>query len=160
MPVTIDSSVSLDDKYMLEKGRVFLSGMQALVRLLIAIRQRDDAAGLNTGVFVSGYRGSPLGGFDHAMWSARSILEQRNIRFVPGVNEDLAATAVWGTQQVNLNPGSQVDGVAGIWYGKGPGVDRSLDVFKHANGAGVDPHGGVLAIMAANPRRLRTKAKR
>ena len=142
-----DNTVSLDDKYALEQGRVFVSGTQALVRLLIAIRQRDQAAGLNTGVFVSGYRGSPLGGFDNALWKARSFLEARNIHFAPGVNEDLAATAVWGAQQINLNPGSQVDGVAGIWYGKGPGADRSLDVFKHANAAGVDPKGGVLAIL-------------
>lgn len=147
MSMTSNAAVSLDDKYLLERGRVFLSGTQALVRMLIAIRQRDDADGLNTGVFVSGYRGSPLGGFDFALWNGRSFLEARNIRFVPGVNEDLAATAVWGSQQLNLKPGAQVDGVVGVWYGKGPGADRSLDAFKHANAAGVDPRGGVLAIL-------------
>jgi indolepyruvate ferredoxin oxidoreductase len=147
MSTTDGATVSLDDKYTVEKGRVFLSGTQALVRLLLALRQRDRAAGMNTGVFVSGYRGSPLGGFDYALWRARAFLEAENIHFVPGVNEDLAATAVWGSQQVNLKPGSQVEGVAGVWYGKGPGADRSLDVFKHANAAGVDPKGGVLAIL-------------
>ena len=99
-------------------------------------RARDRAAGLNTAGFISGYRGSPLGAYDSALWQAKALLEQNDIRFQPGLNEDLAATAVWGSQQVGLFPGSTVDGVFGIWYGKGPGVDRSLDVLRHANWAG------------------------
>ncbi len=138
--------VSLDDKYGLESGRVYLTGTQALVRLALAQRDRDRAAGLKTAGFISGYRGSPLGGYDQALWKARRHLLGHDIHFQPGVNEDLAATAVWGSQQVNLWPGGTVDGVFGIWYGKGPGVDRSGDVFKHANGAGTAPHGGVLAL--------------
>jgi indolepyruvate ferredoxin oxidoreductase len=141
------AAVTLDDKYVLEKGRVYLTGTQALVRLPLAQRQRDRAAGLNTGGFISGYRGSPLGGYDQALWRAKAFLAAENIHFVPGVNEDLAATSVWGSQQTNLFPGATVDGVIGVWYGKGPGVDRSVDVFKHANAAGTDPRGGVLAIV-------------
>src|SRR6185503_11131543 len=128
--------VSLDDKFELGTGRVFLTGVQALVRLLILQRQRDTQAGLNTGGFVSGYRGSPLGGLDLALWSAQKFLDRARIKFQPGLNEDLAATAVWGTQQVTMYEGANVDGVFAMWYGKGPGVDRSGDVFKHANFAG------------------------
>jgi indolepyruvate ferredoxin oxidoreductase len=138
--------INLDDKYALSEGRVFLTGTQALVRLLLLQRQRDVMAGLNTAGYVSGYRGSPLGGLDQALWSAKSHLDQNSIVFQPGVNEDLAATAIWGTQQVNLFPGAKRDGVFGMWYGKGPGVDRCGDVFKHANSAGTWQHGGVLAI--------------
>ena len=141
------AAVTLDDKYALEKGRVYLTGIQALVRLPIAQRQRDRAAGLTTGGFISGYRGSPLGGYDQALWRAKTFLAAEDIHFVPGVNEDLAATAVWGSQQTNLFGPTRVDGVFGIWYGKGPGADRSVDVFKHANAAGVDPRGGVLAVV-------------
>jgi len=144
-PIPMDQ-VSLDDKYRLPEGRVFMTGVQALTRLLLAQRQRDRAAGLNTGGFVSGYRGSPLGTYDKELWRAKPYLEAENIRFQPGVNEDLAATAVWGSQQVHLFPGATVDGVFGVWYGKGPGVDRSGDVFKHGNMAGTSPHGGVLLI--------------
>ncbi len=140
------AEVSLDDKYTLEEGRVFLTGTQALVRLPLMQRARDQAAGLNTGCFISGYRGSPLGAFDQQLWRARKFLEKSNIHFQPGVNEDLAATAIWGTQQVGLYPGANVDGVFSIWYGKGPGVDRSGDVFRHANLAGTSTHGGVLAL--------------
>jgi indolepyruvate ferredoxin oxidoreductase len=140
------AEVSLDDKYTLEEGRIFLTGTQALVRLPLMQRARDRQAGLNTGCFISGYRGSPLGGFDQQLWRARKFLEKSNIRFQPGVNEDLAATAIWGTQQVGLYPGATVDGVFSIWYGKGPGVDRSGDVLRHANLAGTAPHGGVLAL--------------
>ena len=140
-------TVSLDDKYALPAGRVYLTGIQALVRLPLAQAQRDRAMGLNTGGFISGYRGSPLGGYDQALTQAKRFLQAENIHFVPGVNEDLAATAVWGSQQLNLTPQATVDGVFGIWYGKGPGVDRSLDVFKHANAAGTDPKGGVLALL-------------
>ncbi len=140
------AAVTLDDKYTLQSGRIYLSGVQALVRLPMLQRRRDRAAGLATGGFISGYRGSPLGTYDHALWQARRFLEQDNIHFQPGLNEDLAATAVWGSQQVNLFPGATVDGVFGIWYGKGPGVDRSTDALKHANSAGTSPHGGVIAL--------------
>jgi len=138
--------VSLEDKYTLQSGRIYLTGIQALVRLPMLQRQRDRAAGLNTAGFISGYRGSPLGAYDSALWQAQRLLEQHDIRFQPGLNEDLAATAVWGSQQVGLFPGAKADGVFGIWYGKGPGVDRSVDVLRHANWAGTSPHGGVLAI--------------
>ncbi|GLR26869.1 indolepyruvate ferredoxin oxidoreductase family protein [Limnobacter litoralis] len=138
--------ISLNDKYTLPKGRVFLNGSQALVRLTLLQAQLDKKAGLNTGGFVSGYRGSPLGGVDQAFWAAKSHLRQANIQFQPGLNEDLGATAVWGSQQVNLFQGAQVDGVFGLWYGKGPGVDRSVDVLKHANAAGTSRHGGVLLV--------------
>jgi indolepyruvate ferredoxin oxidoreductase len=140
------AAVSLDDKYALTAGRVYLTGTQALTRLPLMQRQRDEAAGLNTAGFVSGYRGSPLGGLDQALWSARPFLERHRIHFQPGVNEELGATAVWGSQQVGLFKGAQYDGVFAMWYGKGPGVDRSLDVFKHANGAGSSPRGGVLLL--------------
>ena len=137
---------ALEDRYRLDKGRVYLTGIQALVRLPMMQRQRDLKAGLNTGGFISGYRGSPLGMYDHALWSAKKYLKDNNIHFQPGLNEDLGATAVWGTQQVNLFPGATVDGVFAIWYGKGPGVDRSMDVLKHGNSAGTSPHGGVLVL--------------
>jgi indolepyruvate ferredoxin oxidoreductase len=137
---------SLEDKYTVERGRVFLTGTQALIRLLMLQRERDRSAGLNTAGFVSGYRGSPLGGFDQALWRARTHLEASHIRFQPGVNEDLAATAIWGTQQLNLFPKAKYDGVFAMWYGKGPGVDRCGDVFKHANAAGTGQHGGVLVL--------------
>ncbi|WP_416400955.1 indolepyruvate ferredoxin oxidoreductase family protein [Alicycliphilus denitrificans] len=140
-------AVTLEDKYTLGQGRAFMSGVQALVRLPMLQRQRDAAAGLNTAGFISGYRGSPLGGYDQALWSARKHLADNHIVFQPGVNEELGATAVWGTQQLDLYPQSRkYDGVFGIWYGKGPGVDRSGDVFKHANMAGTARHGGVIAV--------------
>ena len=139
-------TVSLDDKYELETGRVYLTGVQALVRLLILQRQRDQAAGLNTAGFVSGYRGSPLGGLDLALWGAQKFLARAQIKFQPGLNEDLAATAIWGSQQVNMYPDATYDGVFAMWYGKGPGVDRCGDVFKHANFAGTSRHGGVLVL--------------
>ena len=140
------SNVTLDDKYTLERGRVYMSGIQALVRLPMLQRERDLAAGLNTAGFISGYRGSPLGGLDLALWKAKSHLASHEIVFQPGVNEDLAATAVWGTQQVNLYPSAKYDGVFAMWYGKGPGVDRSGDVLKHGNSAGSSRHGGVLVL--------------
>ena len=138
--------VTLDDKYALDRGRVYLTGTQALVRLPMMQRQRDDAAGRNTGCFIAGYRGSPLGGFDQALWGARRFLERNHIIFQPAINEELGATAVWGSQQIGLFPGARYDGVFAIWYGKGPGVDRSGDPLKHANAAGSAPLGGVLAI--------------
>ncbi|MBU1235436.1 MAG: indolepyruvate ferredoxin oxidoreductase family protein [Gammaproteobacteria bacterium] len=139
-------SISLDDKYTIASGRIYLTGIQALARLPMLQRGRDLAAGLNTAGFISGYRGSPLGGLDQTLWKAREQLAAHHIRFQPGVNEDLAATAIWGTQQVNLFPGAKYDGVFAMWYGKGPGVDRSGDVFKHANSAGTSQFGGVLVV--------------
>ncbi|MBO9327633.1 indolepyruvate ferredoxin oxidoreductase family protein [Achromobacter xylosoxidans] len=138
--------LTLDDKYTRNQGRIYLSGTQALVRLPLMQRQRDRKAGLNTGGYVSGYRGSPLGGLDQALWKAKRHLQAHDVVFQPGVNEDLAATAVWGSQQLNLFPGATRDGVFGMWYGKGPGVDRSVDVLKHANSAGTSAHGGVLLL--------------
>jgi len=140
-------SVSLDDKYALERGAAFMSGVQALVRLPMLQRLRDARAGLNTAGFISGYRGSPLGGYDQALWAAKKHLAAQHIVFQPGVNEELGATAVWGTQQLDLYPQQKkFDGVFGLWYGKGPGVDRCSDVFKHANMAGTARHGGVIAV--------------
>ncbi len=138
--------ISLDQKYTQGTGHVFMTGIQALVRLPMAQIRRDRAMGLNTAGFVSGYRGSPLGGYDQQLFAARKHLEQYNIKFQPGVNEDLAATAIWGSQQLSLSPGAQYDGVVGIWYGKGPGVDRCGDVFRHANTAGSAKNGGVLCL--------------
>jgi len=143
----LDLSISLDDKYRRERGPFFLSGTQALVRLALLQAQRDRAAGLNTAGFVSGYRGSPLAGLDFEFWRARKFLEPAAIKFQPGLNEDLAATAVWGTQQVQFYPKPKYDGVFAMWYGKSPGVDRSGDAFKHANHAGTTKHGGVLALV-------------
>lgn len=138
--------VSLDDKYILEDGTAYMSAIQALVRIPLAQRWRDNAAGLNTAGFISGYRGSPVGGFDYALTRAKKFLDKENIVFQPGLNEELAATSVWGSQQVNMFEGARHDGVFGIWYGKGPGVDRTGDAFRHANAAGSSKHGGVLVI--------------
>ena len=140
------AKASLDDKYTLERGRVFMTGTQALIRLMMLQRERDLKAGLNTAGFISGYRGSPLGGLDQALWRAKPHLARSHLVFQPGVNEDLAATAIWGTQQVGMFPGARYDGVFGMWYGKGPGVDRCGDVFKHANAAGTSRNGGVLVL--------------
>ncbi|HET9485538.1 MAG TPA: indolepyruvate ferredoxin oxidoreductase family protein, partial [Xanthomonadales bacterium] len=142
----VDGAYALDDRYTRQQGRIFLSGVQALVRLPLMQALRDRAHGLDTAGFVSGYRGSPLGGLDQALWKAKKHLKDYRIEFTPGLNEDLAATAVWGSQQVNLFPGAKHDGVFAMWYGKGPGVDRSGDVFKHGNAAGTSKHGGVLVL--------------
>ena len=139
--------VSLDDKYDLEADQVFITGTQAVVRLVLTQAERDRRAGLSTAGYVSGYRGSPIGGLDMGMWKAKKRLEAANIVFEPGLNEDLAATALWGTQQAELFGEGKYDGVFGVWYGKGPGVDRSGDVFRHANLAGTSPNGGVIALM-------------
>ncbi len=141
-------TVTLDDKYSLDVGRAFMSGVQALVKLPMLQRQRDALQGKNTAGFISGYRGSPLGNYDQSLWKAKDHLKAQNIVFQPGVNEELAATALWGTQQLGFAPPgtNKFDGVFGIWYGKGPGVDRCSDVFKHANMAGTTPWGGVLAV--------------
>ena len=138
--------VSLDDKYSQEAGRVFLTGIQALVRLPLMQRQRDVENGLHTGCFISGYRGSPLGALDQQLWQAKPFIEKNHIHFEPGVNEDLAATAVWGSQQLNLFPDANYDGVFSMWYAKGPGVDRSGDVLRHGNFAGSSKYGGVLLL--------------
>ena len=140
------TTVSLDDKYSIESGRIFVTGVQALARIPMVQRQRDVLEGLNTAGFISGYRGSPVGGFDQQLWRAKKFLEQNHIHFQPGLNEDLAASAIWGSQQTNLHEGGTYDGVFAIWYGKGPGVDRCGDVFKHGNMSGPAKHGGVLLI--------------
>ncbi len=138
--------VHLDDRYRLLRELVLISGIQALVRVPLLRRELDAEAGLNTAGFISGYRGSPLGGYDQQLWKVRELLDEHHIVFRPGVNEDLAATAVWGTQQVGLHGKARFDGVFGIWYGKSPGVDRSGDALRHANFYGTARYGGVLAI--------------
>jgi indolepyruvate ferredoxin oxidoreductase len=137
---------SLNERYTADQGWLYMTGIQALVRLPIQQRLRDIAAGLNTGGYISGYRGSPLGRYDIELWGAQDVLNRYKVVFRPGVNEDLAATAIWGAQYVGVFPGATVDGVFGIWYGKGPGVDRSGDPFRHANLAGTSVNGGVLAL--------------
>src|ERR1700742_603399 len=139
--------VTLDDKYALTKGRVFVTGYQALVRLTLMQKERDRRAGLNTAGYVTGYRGSPLGGLDYPFPRAQALCKQNDILFQAAINEDLAATAIWGAQQAELRGEGRFDGVFGMWYGKGPGVDRSGDALRHANFAGTSPHGGVLALM-------------
>ncbi|AKU22956.1 indolepyruvate ferredoxin oxidoreductase family protein [Massilia sp. NR 4-1] len=138
--------ISLDDKWTLERGRAFMTGTQALIRLPMLQRERDLKAGLNTAGYITGYRGSPVTSVDQTAMKARKYLEAHHVKFHPGMNEDLAATAVWGTQQTNLFPDAKYDGVFSMWYGKGPGVDRCGDVFKHANNAGSSKHGGVLVL--------------
>ncbi|WP_079201372.1 indolepyruvate ferredoxin oxidoreductase family protein [Pseudomonas sp. CC6-YY-74] len=140
------AEIRLDDKYRLATGHLYLTGTQALTRLPMLQKQRDTAHGLNTACFISGYRGSPLGNLDKSLWEAKGFLQENAIHFQPGVNEELAATSVWGSQQTNLFPGARYDGVFAMWYGKGPGVDRCGDVFKHGNSAGVSAHGGVLLL--------------
>ena len=140
-------SVSLVDKYTLKKGYAFMTGIQALVRLPLVQRELDLKAGLNTAGYISGYRGSPLGGYDQQLELNTKLLNEYQVKFQPGVNEDLAATALWGTQQTELGGEGKYDGVFGIWYGKGPGVDRSGDALRHANYAGTSKFGGVLALM-------------
>ncbi len=140
-------NVTLNDKYTVTDGRIFITGTQALVRLPIMQHMRDQVAGLNTACYISGYRGSPLGAYDQQLWAAGNHLNDHNIVFQSGVNEDIAATALWGTQQIGLHGKPKYDGVYGIWYGKGPGVDRTGDVFRHANLAGTNPNGGVLVLM-------------
>ncbi|TBX27799.1 indolepyruvate ferredoxin oxidoreductase family protein, partial [Nioella sediminis] len=136
----------LDDRYARTEGRVFLTGTQALVRVMLDQARRDRAAGLKTAGFVSGYRGSPLGGLDQEMWRQKARLAENRIDFLPAVNEDLGATAVLGAQQASLDPGCEVEGVFSMWYGKGPGVDRSGDALKHGNAYGSAPKGGVLVV--------------
>ncbi|HEU4623113.1 MAG TPA: indolepyruvate ferredoxin oxidoreductase family protein, partial [Burkholderiaceae bacterium] len=139
-------SISLDDKFALDRGSAYMSGTQALIRLPMLQRVRDVACGLNTAGYITGYRGSPLGGVDLQAWKAAQHLKRHHVTFQPGINEDLAATACWGTQQVAMSAYKKYDGVFAMWYGKGPGVDRCGDVFKHGNAAGSSRHGGVLVL--------------
>src|SRR6476619_6471657 len=139
-------AISLDDKWTLERGRAFLTGTQALIRLPMMQRERDLKAGLNTAGYITGYRGSPVTSVDMTAMKAKKHLDAHHVKFHPGMNEDLAATAVWGTQQTNLFQDAKYDGVFAMWYGKGPGVDRCGDVFKHGNNAGSSQHGGVLVL--------------
>src|SRR5262249_8962793 len=140
-------AASLNDKYALAQAQQILTGTQAIVRLMLTQRARDRKAGLNTAGYVTGYRGSPIASLEAAMLRARATLEENHIKFMAGLNEDLAATALWGSQQAELRGEGKYDGVFGVWYGKGPGVDRSGDAFRHANHAGTSKHGGVLALM-------------
>ena len=139
-------SYRLEDRYLKRSGRVFMTGTQALVRIVLDQARRDREAGLRTAGFVSGYRGSPLGGVDMELWRCKKLLDEAGIEFLPAVNEDLAATAVLGSQQVETHPDRKVEGVFGLWYGKGPGVDRAGDALKHGNAYGSSPHGGVLVV--------------
>ncbi len=139
--------VSLDDKYDLGQSHLLVTGYQALIRACLMQKERDRRAGLNTAGFVTGYRGSPLGGLDQQFMRAGRQIEAADVKFQPGINEELAATALWGTQQAELRGEGKFDGVFGMWYGKGPGVDRSGDVFRHANLAGTAKNGGVIALM-------------
>jgi indolepyruvate ferredoxin oxidoreductase len=144
--ISLLKGYSLDDRYAKSAGTVFITGTQALVRIAIDQARRDRANGLKTAGFISGYRGSPLGGVDLELWRAKKLIEDQGIKFLPAVNEDLAATAVLGSQQVETNPHKTAQGVFGMWYGKGPGVDRAGDALKHGNAYGSSPHGGVLVI--------------
>ncbi len=141
------NQVTLDDKYDLAKSRIFVTGFQAIVRLCLMQKERDRRAGLNTAGYVTGYRGSPLGTLDQQFIRAQRALDKYDVHFQAGLNEDIAATAIWGSQQAELRGEGRFDGVFGLWYGKGPGVDRTGDVFRHANFAGTSKHGGVLALM-------------
>ncbi|HET6951690.1 MAG TPA: indolepyruvate ferredoxin oxidoreductase family protein, partial [Acidimicrobiales bacterium] len=144
--MAVNTTYRLEDRYRQTSGRVYVTGTQALVRLPLVQRQRDLAAGLDTAGFISGYPGSPLGGYDQALNQGRDALAEQEIHFRPGLNEDLAATSVWGTQHASMMAGMRHDGVFSIWYGKGPGVDRSVDALKHGAQAGASPHGGVLVL--------------
>src|SRR5438552_8619314 len=149
--MTVRQNFSLDAKYRQEEGLIFLSGIQALVRLPLDQRRADKRRGLNTATLISGYRGSPLGGLDLTLERNPDLLRQHNVVFLSGVNEALGATVVFGSQLANYFPQPKYDGVLGMWYGKGPGVDRTGDIFKHANFAGVGRHGGVLALAGDDP---------
>ena len=141
-----DAGYSLENRYAAQSGRAYMTGTQAITRIVLDQARRDRQAGLNTAGFVSGYRGSPLGGVDLEMWRSRDLLKENRIEFLPAVNEDLAATAMLGSQQVETDPNREVEGVFGLWYGKGPGVDRAGDALKHGNAYGSSPHGGVLVV--------------
>src|SRR5262245_12594118 len=144
-------ALSLDAKYLQEEGTIFLSGIQALVRVPLDQHRADQRRGLDTATIISGYPGSPLGGFDLNVKRNAALLAEHNVRFIPGLNEELGGTIVFGGQLASSYPGPRHDGVLGMWYGKAPGVDRTGDLFRHANFAGVGPHGGVLAIAGDDP---------
>ncbi len=139
-------AATLDDKYLQTTGRVYLSAMQTLVRLPLDQRAHDQRKGMRTGGFISGYRGSPVGGYDREVWRAEALLKERDIHFEPAINEETAATAIWGTQQLKLFPSQNYDGVFSLWYGKGPGLDRAGDAIRHGHTAGSSPHGGVVLV--------------
>ena len=141
------AQVSLDDKYQNLDGALYLTGTQALVKVAMLQGIRDRAAGLNTACFISGYRGSPMHNLDKELWRAERFLPQNQIHFLPAVNEDIAVTSHWGTQQSSLFSDALYDGVYSLWYGKGPGLDRSVDAMRHANLAGTSRYGGVLAVV-------------
>src|SRR5713226_8254510 len=149
--MAIKRDFTLDAKYRQEEGLILLSGIQALVRLPLDQHRADKRRGLNTATFISGYRGSPLGGFDQTLEREKKLLEAHQVVFSSGLNEDLGATAIFGSQMVGLFPRPKYDGVLGMWYGKAPGVDRTGDAFKHANYAGVGKKGGVLALAGDDP---------
>ena len=136
----------LNDRYLRSEGRIFLTGTQALIAIMLRQKRLDESKDMNTAGFISGYRGSPLGAVDQAAWQAKSMLEENSIRFLPAINEDLAATAVLGTQQLEDEQDREVDGVFSMWYGKGPGVDRAGDALKHGNSYGSAKQGGVLVV--------------
>src|ERR687888_128019 len=143
--------VTLDDKYLLEEGRIFLSGVQALVRLPLDQHRADRSRGLRTGTLISGYQGSPLGGLDREIQRQREICERHHVVHVPGLNEELGATSAWGSQLAVHLPGMRYDGVIGMWYGKAPGLDRAMDSLRHGNFAGVSRTGGALAVVGDDP---------
>ena len=142
----LQDKVSLLDKYSKRDGSIFISGVQSLVRMPLVQKDRDISNNLNTAGFISGYKGSPLAGYDLELSRAQNFLDEKSIFHQPGLNEEIAATSVWGSQQGEFLSRGKFDGVFGIWYGKGPGVDRAMDALKHANAAGSSKHGGVLAI--------------
>ena len=147
----LKTNFSLNDKYTLFEGRVVLSGIQALVRLLLDQHRADIIKGINTGTLVSGYRGSPVGVLDINLVKNKKLLDEHNIKFIPGVNEDLGATLIYGSQMAGMVSNVKYDGVLGMWYGKAPGVDRTGDIFRHANFLGVGKNGGVLAVAGDDP---------
>src|SRR5689334_7775386 len=143
--------VTLDDKYHLKTGFIYVTGSQALIRLAMNQIWRDQAASQNTAAYITGYRGSPMHNIDKESWRATKELEANKVFFHPAINEDLAATACWGTQQASMYPDGKYEGIAAIWYGKGPGLDRSIDAIRHANLAGTARLGGVLAAVGDDP---------
>jgi len=143
--------VTLEDKYLLEEGRILLTGVQGLVRLLLDQHRADRERGLLTGTLVSGYQGSPLGGLDQELQRRAEICADHHVRHVPGLNEELGATSAWGSQLAGHLPGSRYDGVLGMWYGKAPGLDRAADSLRHGNFVGVPRTGGALAVVGDDP---------